>query len=294
MFRCLLGTTVVALLACSTPALALDCTPTADAVDPRCYGAYADGVHDDGAALQLAINAAVAEEKPLHLVHAHFVTLRPLTIDYGQGPLQGREGFLLQSDDATIDGTRAGQANVLTLWCAGGTPTSPKGCFYFHQTGTLFVNGQTPYWVLVVGEGNFSDAQNSIIFDHVVVNNSGSGGGTILDYVLSSHLNIVSDTAGNSPGLAMMQVQMSTIQLAASSVGNAALQIWTYYNFGDVIETPDLEASPVCVDAMGGHSHDVTITGGTIDCAVAFIDPGHVLLPSGYNIGGAVKAGSQS
>jgi hypothetical protein len=145
MFQWRLGAIFAASLACSTPALALDCTPTADAVDPRCYGAYGDGVHDDGTALQQAIDAAVAEEKPLHLVHAHFITLRPLTIDYGQGSLQGHEGFLLQSDGATIDGTRAGAAgNVLTVWCAGGTPASPKGCFYFHQTGTLFVNGNTP------------------------------------------------------------------------------------------------------------------------------------------------------
>jgi hypothetical protein len=129
MFR-YLSASVVTLLASGSPAFALDCTPAADAVDPRCFGAYADGVHDDGAALQQAINAAVAEEKPLHLVHAHFVTLRPLTIDYGQGPLRGHEGFLLQSDDATIDGTHAGEVNVLTLWCAGGTLAAPKGCFY--------------------------------------------------------------------------------------------------------------------------------------------------------------------
>jgi hypothetical protein len=282
-----------AVLALSTaPAFALDCTPTANEIDPRCYGAAGDGVTDDGVSLQNAINAAIQADKPLYLPHLHFLTHRPLVIDYGQGSTQGHEGFIINSDGATIDGTQPQIAgNLLTIACGGGTSQNPKGCFYFHQMGTLFVNANTPYWALVVGEGDFSDAQNSIVFDHIVVNNSGSGGGTILDYVLSSKFNLVSDTAGGQPGLAMMQVQMSTLQIAATSYQSSALAVWNYYNFGDTIQSPDFENSPICVLALGVPAHDVTINGGQFNCATAFDDPGHVISASGYNVGGAVKVG---
>ncbi|MBV8121133.1 MAG: hypothetical protein JO081_14495 [Alphaproteobacteria bacterium] len=273
---------------CAAP----DCSAGTDRIDPRCYGAVGDGVHDDATALQQAINAAVAANRPLHLPHAHFVTTRGLNIDYGAGPTQGHEGFLLESEGATIDGTRAGATNVLTIACSGGTPEAPKGCFYFHQIGTLFVNGDTPYWVLVVGAASLADAQNSIAFDHIVVNNSGAGGGAWLNYVLSSHFNIVADTSGNAGGLSLGQVQMSTLQVAASATHGSALYIAPAYNFGNVITAPDLEASPTCVAAAGGSAHDITLTGGTIDCSTAFVDPAHVLEASGFNIGGNVRSGT--
>jgi hypothetical protein len=126
MFRYLLSA-AVAFLSFSAPALALDCTPATDAIDPRCYGAAADGQNDDGPALQQAIDAAISQEKPLHLIHAHFATYEPLNIDYGAGPANGHEGFEIQSDGATIDGTPAGNVIVLTINCFGGNSGAPKG-----------------------------------------------------------------------------------------------------------------------------------------------------------------------
>jgi hypothetical protein len=281
MFRYLLSA-AVAFLSFSAPALALDCTPATDAIDPRCYGAAADGQNDDGPALQQAIDAAISQEKPLHLIHAHFATYEPLNIDYGAGPANGHEGFEIQSDGATIDGTPAGNVIVLTVACSSG-----RACFYFHQTGTLFVNGNTDQRVLKIGNDDYSDAQNSIVFDHLIVNNSGSGAGMRLNYVLSSHLNIVADTAGSLPGVEMRQTQMTTMQLAATSAGGDAIDIGADYNFGDVIQSPDFEASPTCVLAEGGNARDIAIVGGNFNCATAFVDPNHVITASAADLGGS-------
>jgi hypothetical protein len=272
----------------TTGALAApDCSSTADEIDPRCYGALSG--NDDGPALQQAINAAVKADLPLHLIHAHYVTREPLIIDYGTGPSKGQEGFLLKSDGATIDGTGAGNVNVLTVSCGGGTEAAPKGCFYFHQEGTLFVNANGSAFAFVLGAGGLADAQNSVSIDHLSVNNSGTGGGAWLNYVLSSKINIIANAAGDWPGLTMVQVQMSTIQISASSP-TSALWIVNLYNFGDVLTSPDFENSAYCVISWGSPAHDITIVGGQFDCDNAFYDPQGTVKASGYNLSSRVTA----
>jgi hypothetical protein len=288
MLRMIMWSAALASLA--APAVAApDCSPNADEIDPRCYGALSG--NDDGPALQQAVNVAVQRNVPLHLIHAHFVTREPLVIDYGQGPAHGQEGFLLKSDGATIDGTRIGTAATLRVICSGGSPATPKGCFYFHQQGTLFVNGNTPTPVFRFGKVDYSDAHNSPKIEHLVVNNGGDGPAAQFGYALDADMTVIADSAG-SAGMWLGQVQMSTIRGAASAARGTAIKIGADYNFGDVILSPDLEASHICVEADGGSAHDVTLTGGQIDCPIAFYDPAHVLKASGYNLGGAVTAGT--
>jgi hypothetical protein len=51
-------------------------------------------------------------------------------------------GFQIISDGAVIDATGTGD-RAITITCSGGTPEAPRGCFYFHIQGTLFVNANT-------------------------------------------------------------------------------------------------------------------------------------------------------
>jgi hypothetical protein len=91
---------------------------------------------------------------------------------------------------------------VLEILCSGGTPISPKGCFYFNEQGTLFVNARSDSYAVVIGRPDFSDAQNSLKIDHLIVNNAGAGpraGGLQLNYVLSSEIFAVADAAGGGP-----------------------------------------------------------------------------------------------
>jgi len=88
---------------------------------------------------------------------------------------------------------------VLQIECGGGTTSSPTGCFYFRQEGTLFVNGNTSAYVVVVGKTDFSDAHNSAKFDHLIVNNASTaaaGGGCHFNYLLDSDVYAVCVATG--------------------------------------------------------------------------------------------------
>jgi hypothetical protein len=88
-----------------------------------------------------------------------------------------------------------------------------RSCFYFHQEGTLFVNGQTEGPLVVIGKSDFSDAQNSMKIDHLIVNNGATKNatGVQLNYVLDSDLYIVADSAGGI-GLDVRQLQFSVLK----------------------------------------------------------------------------------
>ena len=76
---------------------------------------------------------------------------------------------------AIIDGKSISAAPVLEILCSGGNPRSPKGCFYFNEQGTLFVNANSDGYAVVIGERDFSDAHNSIKIDHLIINNANAG-----------------------------------------------------------------------------------------------------------------------
>jgi hypothetical protein len=61
---------------------------------------------------------------------------------------------------------------VLQIKCSGGSPTTPTGCFYFKEEGSVFVEADTPGYAVVIGTPDFSDAQNSIKLDYLIVDNS--------------------------------------------------------------------------------------------------------------------------
>jgi hypothetical protein len=223
----------------STSALAADCGADADEVNAKCYPT-----------LQAAADAALSTDRPLVLPRGTYKG--PLVIDY---TAHAGTGFELISRGATING-------ALTIQCA-------SDCFYFHQEGTLFVNGRTDGYLVVIGKPDFSDPQNSIRFDHLIVNNSGPGGGVQLNYVLDSDLFIVADTAGSLAGLALEQAQFNFIHGAASAAHGTAFLIEGGYTFSNTITAMDLEASPVCFSETSPNASKNLFTAGYFDCPVA-------------------------
>src|SRR5207237_6884578 len=106
-------------------------------------------------------------------------------------------------------------------------PICSTGCFYFKEEGTLFVNGNTPTYVVVVGKTDFSDAHNSAKFDHLIVNNANTaaaGGGCQFNYVLDSDIFAVCVATGGGAGLVFEQVQFSRISGAGTGRAPAAAE----------------------------------------------------------------------
>ena len=218
-------------------------------IDVRCYGAAGNGSVDDTASINRALAAALAEDLPLFLPHGTFKLTRPLVIDYRT---RSDTGFRVISMGAILDGKAIAQQPVLEIECSGGTPISPKGCFYFNEQGTLFVNARSDGYAVVIGQRDFSDAQNSIKIDHLIVNNAGAGshaGGLQLNYVLNSDISAVADSVGGAAGIALEQTPISRLSGAgsASARNGAALPIENGYSFANTIAAMDLEVAPTCL-----------------------------------------------
>jgi hypothetical protein len=188
-------------------------------IDVRCNGALGDDSHDDTNAIQTTINAAIANNWPVHIPAGTYKVTSSLTIDYAG---QAARGFRLISGGAVIDGRAVATAPTMQVECSGGTASSPTGCFYFKEEGTLFIDADTTGYAFVFGKPDFSDAQNSTKIDHLVVNNAGSGatsGACQFNYVLDSDVYAVCDTAGGAAGMAFEQTQFSRLSGAASASG---------------------------------------------------------------------------
>jgi Pectate lyase superfamily protein len=240
-------------------------------VDVRCYGAAGNGVTDDSAALDRALAAALASDQPLFLPHGTFRITRTFVIDY---KMRADTGFRLISMGAIFDGKSISTMPVLEILCSGGNPNAPKGCFYFNEQGTLFVNADTDGYAVVIGRRDFSDAHNSIKIDHLIVNNANAGpraGGLQLNYVLSSQIFAVADSAGGAAGIALEQTQISHIGGAGSAgaKGGAGLLIENGYSFANTIDAMDLEVAPTCLVIASRNAAHNTFISPYMACATA-------------------------
>ena len=95
-------------------------------LDVRCYGAVGDGNHDDTAAIQTAINNAIANNWPVHLAAGTYKVTSGLNIDYSG---QAASGFRLISRGAIIDGRSVSTGPVIQVQCGGGSPASTSISF---------------------------------------------------------------------------------------------------------------------------------------------------------------------
>jgi hypothetical protein len=228
------------------------CNP-ADRIDAQCYPD-----------LQTATAAALAANQPLWLPAGTYTLNQQLVIDYS--PLAAT-GFQIISDGAIIDAAAIPTGAAVAVQCSGGTPTNPKGCFYFHIKGTLFVNANTTGSAVRVGLNDFSDAQNSIKIDHLVVNNGNQSAvaAVRLNYVLNASIFVVADSAGGT-GMLLNQTQFSTIQGAASATGGTAMSISQGYTFANTFQALDLEVAQTCLSITSPYANGNTFVSPYFNC----------------------------
>ena len=259
-------------------------------IDVGCNGATGDGSHDDTAAINATISAAISSGSPVHFPAGTYKVTSPVIIDYAG---RASKGFRLISEGAIIDGRTIASAPVLQIQCSGGTSASPTGCFYFKEEGTLFVDGNSAAYTVVFGKTDFSDAHNSAKIDHLIVNNASTApgaGGCQFNYVLDSDLYAVCVSSGGAAGLAFEQVQFSRISGAgtAEGTGGRGVVLENGYNFSNTFFALDLEVSPICLSITFNHNGLNTFVSPYFDCVTAVSSTasvGNVLINPNY--GGA-------
>lgn len=138
----------------------------------------------------------------------------------------------------------------------------------------MFVNANSDSYAVVIGQTDFSDAQNSLKIDHLIVNNAGAGqraGGLQLNYVLNSQIFAVADSAGGAAGIALEQTQISRISGAgsASAQGGVGLLFEHGYSFANTIDAMDLEVAPVCLAIDSRQAAHNTFISPYLACATA-------------------------
>ena len=198
--------------------------------------------------LQAAVDAAIAADLPLLLPRGSYQG--PVTIDYTPN---ASTGFELISRGATIYGG-------MMIQCEG-------SCFYFHQEGTLFVNGQSNGPLVFIGKPDFSDAHNSMKIEHLIANNGATTNatGVQLNYVLDSDLYIVADSAGGI-GLDVRQLQFSVLKGSMSGGSGYAMMIRDGYVFANSFMSLDQEASTACLAMLSPHTSGNTWVSVYQDC----------------------------
>ncbi len=267
-------------------------------IDVRCNGAIGDGNHDDTTAINTTIGTAITNSWPVHFSGGTYKVSSPISIDYAG---QASHGFRLISEAATIDGRSIASGPVLQIQCGRGTPTSPTGCFYFKEEGTLFVNANTPDYAVVFGNANFSDAHNSAKIDHLIVNNASAApraGGCQFNFVLDSDIYAVCVAAGGAAGLAFEQTQFSRISGAgtAEGTGGRSVVLENGYNFSNTFFALDLEVSPTCLSITFDHNGLNTFVSPFFNCITAVnatASNGNLLLNPNYG-GATVNFGPSS
>jgi hypothetical protein len=214
--------------------------------DVTCYGAAGTGSGDDSGSINAAARVAVTRHVPLVLPAGRYRVTSPINIDYAAAYDTGIE---ILSQGAIIDGATITGTPVLYIYCSGGSPASPKGCFYLHLGGTMFVYANSSNgWAVVLGTYDFSDAHNSPKIDHLIVNNAAAGaGGALLNYVLNADAFIVADVGQAGFALGLNQVQFSRISGAAASAAGWGMWLGNGYTIANTIQGFDLEESQWCL-----------------------------------------------
>jgi Pectate lyase superfamily protein len=234
-------------------------------IDVKCYGAAGNGQADDAAAIDVASREAIRTGQPLLLPPGTYRVGHTITIDYVRA---ANTGFRLISMGARIDGTGISSGPVLRVSCSGGSPERSIGCFYFKEEGTLFVDGRTNDYAVEIGNSDFSDTHNSIKIDHLISNNAGEGGAVKFNYVLNADLFVVGDTAGSGAGIALVQLQFSTLRGSGSATRGAGMAIEGGYSFSNTVQSIDLEASPRCLLLTSIKASNNFFTAPYVNCPV--------------------------
>lgn len=243
------------------PSSIASCGAAADEVDASCYNGN----------LQAAVADALTSDRPLLLPSGTYPIDQTLVIDYTS---RADLGFRIVSQGARIDGTAIHNGPALAIICSGGSAAKPRGCFYFHEEGTLFINADIPDYAVRFGLDDFSDAHNSAKIDHLIVNNrnqTATASGVQLNFVLNSELYLVSDAGGGGAGLDLEQVQFSRLSGAASATNGIAMQIQGGYTMANTIEAMDLEVARVCLVIASPTANHNTFISPYFACPTALV-----------------------
>jgi hypothetical protein len=240
-------------------------------IDVRCNGATGDDVHDDTSAIQTTIDTAVTNGWPVFIPAGTYKVSAELVLDYAG---QAHNGFVVRSENATIDGTSVASGPVLQVECSGGTPTSPTTCFYFALEGRLQILANTPAYAFVMGEPNFSDQHNSFKIEHLNVNNASTAaaaGACQFNATYDAQIDAVCDSAGGAAGMALEQVQFSRISgsATAAGIGGRGLVLENGFSFSNVFFALDLEVSPTCLSITNTHNGYNTWISPYFNCTTA-------------------------
>jgi hypothetical protein len=267
-------------------------------IDVRCNGAAGDDVHDDTSAIQTTINTAITNGWPVLIPAGKYKLSAELVIDYAG---QAHNGFVLRSQNATLDGAGIAAGPVLQVQCSGGTPSAPTACFYFALEGRLQLVAATPAYAFVMGKTDFSDQHNSFRIEHLNVNNastSTAAGGCQFNAVYDAQIDAVCDASGGAAGMALEQVQFSRISgsATASGTGGRGLVLENGFSFSNVFFALDLEVSPTCLSITNAHNGYNTWISPYFNCTTAVSatnSTGNVLVNPQY-AGNVVNYGPQS
>jgi hypothetical protein len=274
------------LLAAPISSSLAGCGTAANEVDASCYNGN----------LQAAVADALSSDRPLLLPSGTYPINQTLVIDYTS---RADSGFRILSQGARIDGTAIHNGPALAIICSGGSSAKPKGCFYFHEEGTLFVNADTSDYAVRVGRDDFSDAHNSAKVDHLIVNNRSqtvTASGVRLNFVLNAELYLVSDAGGGGAGLDLEQVQFSKLSGAASATNGIAMLIGGGYTMANTLQAMDLEVARFCLVVASPTANHNTFISPYFACPTALValsGASNLLLNPLYAGTPAAKPGSQ-
>jgi hypothetical protein len=237
------------------------CDATTEEVDASCYNGN----------LQAAVADALSSDRPLLLPSGTYPINHTLVIDYAS---RAGSGLRILSQGARIDGTAIHNGPVVAITCSGGSAASPKGCFYLHEEGTLFINADTPDYAVRFGLDDLSDAHNSAKIDHLIVSNrnkTATASGVRLNFVLNSDLYLVSDTGGGGAELDLEQVQFSRLSGAASATNGIAMVIQGGYTMANTIQAMDLEVARICLMIASPTANHNTFISPYFACPTALV-----------------------
>lgn len=225
------------------------------------YGADPTGLLDSTSAFIRWFAVLVGSKKPIngYIPGGAYTISSPLVWDfaqqnntgvmiYGDGMNQSLLNFTMTSSPALLITSSNGAAFFLTFKDFG---ISSNTC-----NGTLLQFGQT----------NFSDALNSCIIGPMVLQNGSNSASTVVvqfNYVLNCDIYVVANGGSSLLGdaIQMRQMQFSTIKGAAGHANNG-INMLTGYNYGNVIQTTDIETVNTCVACSSASSTHNTVLGG--------------------------------
>jgi hypothetical protein len=230
------------------------------------FGAVGDGTTDDAAAIQTAVDAAIANGIPLYFPPGTYRIATTGTTNWN---------FSTQAQKATkIFGAGIGRT-ILNFSGASGAIAlliNSSVDFYDVNISDLSITGSLAGVLLCVGNNSYVGPLNTAYFKNVGVFNSLNNASAVamrLNYVVNSNFigcraNCYASGTGTNAGTALECRQSEFNTFTNGSFGNAAygVRFKDGFNFGNVFLGSDFENVNYCVSTNSSNSGNNTFIGG--------------------------------